>query len=150
MGLKRATKLCSLLIAVVLLAVNLPLSLGQLCCTPCSIVNLNLTFPTRVQAGQPFTVVSTLTVWCYGFLPKIRVDLVDAASYKILSTTSLLLHYSSSGSYIVSVADNATAPNALGSWALVVRAYVIDRVSGFSVGWWSQLFQVVVLPYTHT
>jgi hypothetical protein len=107
-----------------------------------------LALPTRVQAGKSFTVVSTLTIWCYVFLPKIRIDLVDATSYEILSTASLLPHYSSSGSYIVSVADNATARNALGSWALVVQAYVIDRVSGFSVGWWSQLFQVVVLPYT--
>jgi hypothetical protein len=107
-----------------------------------------LALPTPIQAGKPFTVVYTLTIWCYGFLPRIRVDLVDAASNQILSTASLLLHYSPSGSYIVSMADNATARNAPGSWALVVQAYVIDRLSGFSIGWWLQLFQVVVLPYT--
>lgn len=144
-GLKRAATL-SLLMAVALLAVNLPLSLGQLCCTPCSVVNLNLTFPTHVQAGQPFTVASTLTVWCYLFPIKIRVDLVDARSYEILCTASLLPSYSPSGSYLVSMADNATAPNVLGGWALIIQAYVIDQVSGFSVGRSSQLFQVVVLP----
>lgn len=145
MGFKRAVTLSSLLIPVVLLAVSLPLSLGQWCCTPCSVVD-NLTIPTLIQAGKPFSVVSDLTVWCYGFLIKVRVDLVDANSYEILSTASLLLHYSPSGSYMASVADRLVARNVIGSWALVVQAYVIDRDSGFSVGRWLQLFQVVVLP----
>ena len=87
-----------------------------------------------------------MTVWCTGFLPNVRVDLVDATSYQILSTSSLLLQYSSSGSYLVSIMDNALARNIPGSWALVVQAYIIDRGSGYSVGRWSQLFQLVVLP----
>jgi hypothetical protein len=134
------------LLIVGVFLVTLPLSLGQMCCTACSIVNLNLSFPIDVQAGRPFTVTSTMTVWCNEFLPKIRVDLVDAVSHQILSTISLLLNYSPSGSYLASVTDNVTARNTPGSWPLVVQAYVIDRVSGFSVGRSSQLIQVIVLP----
>jgi len=144
--MKRIATSCSLLVGLVLLTVNVPFSVGQMCCTPCSILNLNLTIPAIVQAGKPFTVVSTMTVWCTGFLPNVRVDLVDATSYQILSTSSLLLQYSSSGSYLVSIMDNALARNIPGSWALVVQAYIIDRGSGYSVGRWSQLFQLVVLP----
>lgn len=145
MGFKRAVAFCSLLILAVLLAVNLPLSLGEWCCTPCSVVD-KLTIPTLIEAGKSFAVVSALTVWCYGFLSEVRVDLVDANSNEILSTASLPLHYSQSGSYIVSVADNLVARNAIGSWALVIQAYVIDRDSGFSIGHWLQLLQVIVLP----
>ena len=145
MGLMRAASFC-LLTALVLLAALLPSSLGQMCCTPCSVVVLKLAVPTPVRAGKLFSVVSTLSIWCYGFLPKIRVDLVDAASYKMLTSAFILLSYSTTGSYLVSMADNATARNAPGSWALVLQAYVIERENGYPVGWWSQLFQIVVLP----
>ena len=145
MSLRRAAALSCLLVGVVLLSANLPASLGQMCCTPCSILNLSLTIPTLVQAGKPFTLVSTMTVWC-DFLSKIRVDLVGATSYQLLSTSSLLLRYSPSGSYIVSLTDNAVARNIPGSWSLLVEAYVIDPVSGYSMGSWSQLFQITVLP----
>ena len=140
----RAT-ICSLLIAVVLLAGSLPLSLGQLCCSPCNVVD-NFAAPPIVQTGKSFTVFSSLTVWC-NLLPRIRVDLVDATSHQILSSVSILPNYSVSGVYLISLAENATARYALGSWALEVQAYVIDAESGFSVGQWVQLFQILVVPY---
>ena len=145
MGLNRATTLDALLIALVLLAVNLPSSVGQMCCSPCSVLNLSLIIPTPVQAGKPFSLISTMTVWC-NFLTKVRVDLLDGTSYQILSTSSLLLRYSPSGNYLVSVTNNAVAREIPGSWPLVVQAYAIDPVSGSPMGWWSQLFQVIVLP----
>jgi len=139
------TTSCSLLVAVVLLAGNLPLSLGQLCCSPCNVVD-NFAAPPIVQAGKSFTVFSSLTVWC-NLLPRIRVDLVDATSRQILSSVSILPRYSSSGVYAVSLAENATARYAPGSWALEAQAYVIDEESGYSVGLSLQLFQILVLPY---
>ena len=144
MGLRRAIS-CSLLIAVVLLTTSLPLSLGQMCCSPCNVVD-NFAGPPAVQAGKPFTVVSFLTVWCY-LLPRIRVDLVDATSYQILSSATFLVQYSTSGVYVISIANNATARFAPGSWSLEVRAYAIDAASGFPVGQWLQMFQILVLPY---
>jgi len=71
---------------------------------------------------------------------------MDATSYAILSTVSLPLEYSPSGIYAAPVANHAVARNALGSWALLAQAYVIDGNSGFSIGHWSQLFQVDVTP----
>ena len=144
MAMKRTIS-CSLLIAAVLLTAGLPLSLGQLCCSPCNVVD-NLGGPPAVQAGKPFTIVSYLTAFC-NLLPRIRVDLVDATSYQILSSVSFLVQYSPSGVYVISIANNATARYAPGSWALEVQAYVIDEASGFSVGRWLQLFQILVLPY---
>ena len=148
MSLKWPTALCSLLVVVVLLAASLPFGMGQFCCSPCSILNLELSFPTPVEAGQSFTVSSTGTVSCYGLLLKVRADLVDASSNVILATTSLLPNYSTTGSYMVTLTDHAVARSFPGNWALVLRAYIIERVSGFSVGSWSQLFQVTVIPYT--
>ena len=135
-----------LLAAVVLLAISLPSSLGQAGFSPCRIVNLNMTFPVPIEAGRSFNVDSSLTVACWGFLPLIRVDIVDANSYQIISTTFLILPYSYSGSYVASVSNNATARNAPGSWALMIQAYVIDRNSGYTIGHYSQLFQVDVAP----
>ena len=145
MGLKPATTVSVLLIGVVLLAANLPFSVGQMCCSPCSILNVSLMIPTPVRAGKTFSLLSTMTVWC-DFLVKIRVDLLDATSYQILSTSVLLLRYSPSGGYIVSMTNNATAREFPGSWPLEVQAYALDQVSGYSMGWWSQMFQLIVLP----
>jgi hypothetical protein len=144
-GLKRSTP-SFLLVAVILLAISLPLSLGQAGFSPCRIVNLDMTFPVPIEAGRSFTIDSSLTVACWGFLPLIRIDIVDANSYQILSTAFLILPYSYSGSYVASMTNNATARNAPGSWALVIQAYVIDRNSGYTIGRYSQLFQVVVSP----
>jgi hypothetical protein len=102
--------------------------------------------PPIVQAGKPFTVLSSLTVWCY-LLPRVRVDLLDATFYQILSSISLLPLPSSSGIYVISLAENATARYAPGSWALEIQAYVLDEASGFSVGRWVDLFQILVVPY---
>jgi hypothetical protein len=130
------------LILVVILVGSLPFSLGQLCCTPCEVVD-NFAIPPSVQAGKVFTVFSSLTVWC-GLLPRIRVDLTDATSQQILSSVSFLPLYSSSGVYVISLAENATARSAPGSWALEIQAYAIDAASGYSVGRWLDLFQLLV------
>jgi hypothetical protein len=144
MSLNRAI-VCSILIAVSVAAVSLPLSLGQLCCTPCNL-NDDLYLPTPIHVGKEFSIVSALTVWCYGYLVRVRADLMDPTSYAILSTVSLALAYSPTGVYMVPVANHAVAPEAVGSWALLVQAYIIDGESGFSIGNWAQLFQVTVLP----
>jgi hypothetical protein len=143
---KRTLTLVCLTIAIIIPCLTAQSSYAQF--IPCKIVNLNLTPPTLVQAGQPFQVTANLTVSCDpSVLPIIRVDLLDEASSKTLSSTSLP-YYTSSSSFTVSVVSQATARQLPGSWALQVQAYIINGVNGQSVASSSQLFQVNVEPYT--
>ena len=143
---KKMPALACLAIAAISLCLCMQLSYAQF--MPCRIVNLNLIPPTLVQTGQPFQVTSNLTASCDpSVLPVVRVDLVDAGSSRTLATTSLP-YYPSSSSFTVSVVSQATARQALGSWALQVQAYVINGINGQSAASASQLFQVNVEPYT--
>jgi hypothetical protein len=143
---KRTLALLCLTIAIIIPCLSTQPSYAQF--IPCNIVNLNPIPPTLVQAGQPFQVTSDLTISCDpSVLPVIRVDLLDPESSKTLSTTSLP-YYPSSSSFTVSVINQATARQLLGSWPLQVQAYVINGVNGQSVASTSQLFQVNVQPYT--
>jgi hypothetical protein len=145
LGRNRLLVLVSLLIAAVILASSPQVSVGQF--IPCRIVNLNLTVPDVVGAGQPFQVTSTLTVSCDpGVLPVVRVDLVDASTSQTLSTLSLP-YYPSSSSFTVPVVNQATARGTVGSWSLQVHAYVISGINGQVVASTSQLFQINVVPY---
>jgi len=135
-----------LFIAIIILGVNPQVSLAQF--VPCRIVNLNLTLPDTVQAGQPFQITTTLTVSCDpSVLPVVRVDLVDASTSQTLSTTSIP-YYPTSSSFIASVVSQATARSSPGSWALQVRGYVLNGINGASVASTSQLFQLNVTPYS--
>lgn len=146
LGLKRKTLLVNLIIAITILGLSSQLSLAQF--IPCRIVNLKLTLPDLVQAGQPFQITTTLTISCDpSVLPVVRVDLVDATSTKIL-TTSSTPYYPSSSSFIVPVVSQTTARNSPGSWGLQVQAYVINGVNGATAASSSQLFQLNVTPYT--
>jgi hypothetical protein len=143
---KRTLVMVCLTIAIIIPCLSTQSSYAQF--IPCKIVNLSLIPPTLVQAGQPFQVISNLTVSCDpSVLPVIRVDLLDAGNSNMLSTTSLP-YYTSTSSFMVSVVNQATARELPGSWALQVQAYVINGVDGQSVASTSQLFQVDVQPYT--
>ncbi|MGA2626300.1 MAG: zinc ribbon domain-containing protein [Candidatus Bathyarchaeia archaeon] len=145
-SLKRTLILVCLFIAIIIVGVNPQLSLAQF--IPCRIVNLNLTLPNIVQAGQPFQITTTLTVSCDpSVLPVVRVDLVDATTSQILSTTTLP-NSPSSSSFIVPVVNRATARSSPGSWALQVEGYVLNGINGAAVASTSQLFQLNVMPYT--
>ena len=145
-SLKRTLVLVCLCIAIIIVGVNPQLSLAQF--IPCRIVNLNLTLPNIVQAGQPFQITTTLTVSCDpSVLPVVRVDLVDATTSQTLSTTSNP-YYPTSSSFIAPVVSQATARSSPGNWALQVRAYVLNGMNGASVASTSQLFQLNVTPYT--
>ena len=122
------------------------LSLAQF--IPCRIVNLKLTLPDLVQAGQPFQLTSTLTVSCDpSVLPVVRVDLVDATTSKILTTTSVP-YYPTSSSFIAPIVSQSTARSSPGSWALQIQGYVLNGINGAAVASTSQLFQLNVTPYT--
>lgn len=143
---KKMLAFVCLVIAIIIPCLSTQSSYAQF--IECKIVNLNLIPPTLVQAGQPFQVTSNLTASCDpGVLPVVRVDLLDAGTSKTLATTSLP-YYPSSPSFTVSVVSQATARQALGSWALQVQAYIINGINGLSVASASQLFQVNVEPYT--
>jgi len=145
LSLKRKTLLANLVIAIIILVMSPQLTLAQF--IPCRIVNLNLNLPDAVQAGQPFQITTTLTVSCDpSVLPDVRVDLVDATTTQILTTTSI--PYYPSSSFTVPVVSQATARSSTGSWPLQVRAYVLNGVSGATVASTSQLFQLNVAPYT--
>jgi hypothetical protein len=117
---------------------------------PCRIVNLTLTPPALVEAGQPFQVTSKLTISCDpSVMPVVRVDLLEASTSKILSTISQP-YYSYTSSFIISITNQATAPQSVGGWDLEVSAYVINEINGQSVAQTSQLFQVNIEPYTAT
>jgi len=112
------------------------------------IVNLNLTLPDMVQAGQPFQITTTLTVSCDpSILPVVRVDLVDATTSQTLTTTSIP-YYPSPSSFTVPVVSQATARSSTGSWSLQVQAYVLNGMNGATAASTSQLFQLNVMPYT--
>jgi len=144
-GPNRILVLVSLSIAAVIVASSPQVSVGQF--IPCRIVNLTLTVPGAVEAGQPFQVTSTLTVSCDpSVLPIVRVDLVDASTSQTLSTLSLP-YYPSSSSFTVPVVNQATARGTVGSWSLQVRAYVISGINGQVAASTSQLFQINVVPY---
>ena len=144
--LKRTLVLVYLSIAIVIVGVSPQLSLAQF--IPCRIVNLNLTLPNIVQAGQPFQITTTLTVACDpSVLPVVRVDLVDATTSQTLSTTSNP-YYPTSSSFIAPVVSQGTARSSPGNWALEVRAYVLNGMNGASVASTSQLFQLNITPYT--
>ena len=141
----RILALVCLFIAIIL-GVSPRFSLAQF--IPCKIVNLKLTLPDTVQAGQPFQITTTLTVSCDpSVLPVVRVDLVDAGTRRILTTTSIP-YYPSSSSFIAPIVSQATARNSLGSWALQVQGYVLNGINGAAVASTSQLFQLNVTPYT--
>ena len=146
LGLKRKTLLVNFLIVIVSIGLNSQLSLAQF--IPCRIVNLKLTLPDVVQASQPFQVTTTLTISCDpSVLPVVRVDLVDASTSKILTTTSMP-YYPSSSSFIVPLVSQTAARSSPGSWGLQVQAYVINAVNGATTASSSQLFQLQVTPYT--
>jgi hypothetical protein len=146
LDLKRKTLLVNLVIVIIILGLSAQVSLAQF--IPCRIVNLNLTLPDLVQAGQPFQITTTLTVSCDpSVLPVVRVDLMDATTSKILTTTSMP-YYPSSSSFIVPVVSQATARSSPGSWGLQVQAYVLNGVNGATAAQSSQLFQLTVTPYT--
>lgn len=146
LGLKRKTLLVNLVIVIIILGLSAQLSLAQF--IPCRIVNLKLTLPDLVQAGQPFQITTTLSVSCDpSVLPVVRVDLVDATTSKILTTTSMP-YYPSSSSFTVPVVSQATARSSPGSWGLQVQAYVLNGVNGATAASSSQLFQLTVTPYT--
>lgn len=146
LGLKRNTLLVNVVIVIVILGLSSQLSLAQF--IPCRIVNLKLTLPDVVQAGQPFQITTTLTISCDpSVLPVVRVDLVDASTSKILTTTSMP-YYPSSSSFIVPVVSQTTARSSSGSWGLQVQAYVINGVNDATAASSSQLFQLNVTPYT--
>jgi hypothetical protein len=143
---KRTLALVCLFIAIIILGVSPRFSLAQF--IPCQIVNLKLTLPDSVQAGQPFQITTTLTVSCDpSVLPVVRVDLVDAGTRHILTTTSIP-YYPSSSSFIAPVVSQATARSSLGSWALQVQGYVLNGINGAAVASTSQLFQLNVTPYS--
>ena len=145
-SLKRTLVLVCLFIAFIIVGVSPQLSLGQF--IPCRIVNLNLTLPEMVQAGQPFQITTTLTVSCDpSILPVVRVDLVDATTSQTLTTTSIP-YYPSSSSFTVPVVSQATARSSTGSWPLQVQAYVLNGMNGATAASTSQLFQLNVMPYT--
>jgi len=145
-SVKRILILVYLLIAIMIVGVSSRSSLAQF--IPCKIVNLNLTLPNMVQAGQPFQITTTLTVSCDpSILPVIRVDLVDATTSQTLTTTSTP-YYPSSSSFTIPVVSKATARSSTGSWALQVRAYVLSGINGVTAASSSQLFQLNVVPYT--
>jgi hypothetical protein len=142
---KRTLALVCLFIAIIILGVSPRFSLAQF--IPCHIVNLKLTLPDSVQAGQPFQITTTLTVSCDpSVLPVVRVDLVDAGTRQILTTTSIP-YYPSSSSFIAPVVSQATARSSPGSWALQVQGYVLNGINGAAVASTSQLFQLNVTPY---
>jgi len=144
--LKRTRVLVCLFIAIIILGVSPQLSLAQF--IPCRIVNLNLTLPDMVQAGQPFQITTTLTVSCDpSILPVVRVDLVDATTSQTLTTTSIP-YYPSPSSFTVPVVSQATARSSTGSWSLQVQAYVLNGMNGATAASTSQLFQLNVMPYT--
>jgi hypothetical protein len=146
LSLKRKTLIVNLVIAIIVLGLSPGLSLAQF--IPCRIVNLKLTLPDLVQAGQPFQITTTLTVSCdQSILPVVRVDLVDETSSKILTTTSIP-YYPWSSSFTVPVISQTTARSSLGSWALQVQAYVLMGMNGATTASTSQLFQLNVTPYT--
>jgi len=146
LGLKRKTLLVNLVIVIIILGLSSQLSLAQF--IPCRIVNLKLTLPDLVQAGQPFQITTTITVSCDpSVLPVVRVDLVDATTSRILTTTSMP-YYPSSSSFIVPVVSQTTARSSPGSWGLQVEAYVVNGVNGATAASSSQLFQLTVTPYT--
>jgi len=145
-SVKRILILVYLLIAIMAVGVSSRSSLAQF--IPCKIVNLNLTLPNMVQAGQPFQITTTLTVSCDpSILPVVRVDLVDATTSQTLTTTSTP-YYPSSSSFTLPVVSKATARGSTGSWALQVRAYVLNGINGATTASSSQLFQLNVVPYT--
>jgi len=145
-SLKRILVLVYLFTAILIGGMNPQSSVAQF--IPCKIVNLNLTLPDIVQAGQPFQITTTLTVSCdQSILPVVRVDLVDATTSQILTTTSNP-YYPSSSSFTVSVVSRATARPASGSWPLEIRAYVLSGINGATAASSSQLFQLNVVPYT--
>ena len=144
-SLKQTLVLVYLFIAIIIVGVSPQLSLAQF--IPCRIVNLNLTLPDLVQAGQPFQITTTLTVSCDpSILPVVRVDLVDATTSQTLATTSVP-YYPSSSSFTVPVVSQATARSSTGSWALQVQGYVLNGINGATVASTSQLFQLNVTPY---
>jgi len=144
--LKRILALVYLFTAIIIVGVSPQSSLAQF--IPCKIVNLNLTLPNIVQAGQPFQITTTLTVSCDpSILPVVRVDLVDATTSQTITTTSNP-YYPTSSSFTVPVVSQATAHSSSGSWALEVRAYVLSGVNGATAASSSQLFQLNVVPYT--
>jgi len=146
LSVKGTRVLVCLFIAIIILGLSPQVSLAQF--IPCRIVNLRLTLPDTVQAGQPFQVTTTLTVSCDpSVLPVVRVDLVDATTSRILTTTSIP-YYPSSSSFIVPVVSQTTARSSPGSWALQVQAYVLNGINGAAVASTSQLFQLTVVPYT--
>ena len=145
-SLKRTLVLVCLFIAIIIVGVSPQLSLAQF--IPCRIVNLNLTLPDIVQAGQPFQITTTLTVSCDpSILPVVRVDLVDATTSQTLTTASIP-YYPSSSSFTVPVVSQATARSSTGSWPLQVQAYVLSGMNGATAASTSQLFQLNVMPYT--
>ncbi len=132
LSLKRKSLLVSLVVATIVLGLSPQLSFAQF--IPCRIVNLKLTLPDLVQAGQPFQITTTLTVSCDpSVVPVVRVDLVDATTSKILTTTSIP-YYPSSSSFIVPVDSQSTARSSPGSWALQVQAYVVNGINGATAG----------------
>jgi len=145
-NLKRTLALVCVFITIIIVGVSPQLSLAQF--IPCRIVNLKLTLPDTVQAGQPFQMTTTLTVSCdQSVLPVVRVDLVDASTRQILTTTSIP-YYPSSSSFIAPVVSQATARSSPGSWALQIQGYVLNGINGAAVASTSQLFQLNVTPYT--
>ena len=145
-NLKRILVLVYLFTVIIIVGVSPQPSLAQF--IPCKIVNLNLTLPEIVQAGQPFQITTTLTVSCDpSILPVVRVDLVDATTSQTLATTSNP-YYPSSSSFTVPVVSQATARSSTGSWPLEVRAYVLSGMNGATAASSSQLFQLNVMPYT--
>ena len=143
---KKTLALIFLTIAIMVPALGSQLSYAQF--IPCRIVNLTVTPSNVVQVGQSFQVTSSLTVSCDpSVLPVVRVDLIDPETSKTLSTTSLP-YYSYSSSFTVSVVNQATARQVVGSWMLQVQAYVINDVNGQSAASSSQSFAVNVEPYT--
>jgi len=145
-SLRRIPIFVYLFITIIIVGVSPQSSLAQF--IPCKIVNLNLTLPDIVQAGQPFQITTTLTVSCDpSILPVVRVDLVDATTSQTLATTSNP-YYPTSSSFTVSVVSQATARSSIGSWPLEIRAYVLSGVNGATAASSSQLFQLNVMPYT--
>ena len=134
------------------IALILPASFSQSFAqfAPCKIVNFDLSSPQVIQAGQPFQISTKLTVSCDpsavgGF--RVRVDLLNASSLKTLSTVSTP-YFLSSLSFVVTLVNQATAPQATApSWALQIQAYVLNP-DGYSLAQTSYLFQVAIEPYT--
>ena len=142
---KKAAGFVSLAIIVAVLVGRLPVFAQFI---PCRIVNLKLTPPSSVEAGQFFQVISNPTISCDpSVLPIVRADLLDVGSSHTISSTSVP-YYIYTSSFTVSLVNQGTARALLGDWALQLNVYVINVVNGQAAASASQLFHVLVEPYT--